>query len=240
MAVIDREDEIGAYNPGGGLASTPRPNDAARIRALIRSRYIGSDRTPSFTAPGAATLAGPKPFQAPPAMPNSGINVPGAVPGLPTVQDSSKVPPPPPTGYLSPDINYGKNFLGTLNDILRGFQSSGAYGPGVNQGILDAVRSLALGDAAASRAHNALVSQSLGVDPATAASYYLRSDLGSQGDVARAVNAASLGELTHQRDFGQQLLELLLGKQGPQNVYNPKNSAEAVTGILNSLAAFAR
>jgi hypothetical protein len=123
--------------------------------------------------------------------------------------------------------------MGSISEILKLFLSSGAFSPEANKGIMDATRERALGDAEANRQHAQLVAQSLGTDPATAASYALRSDLGSQGDVSKALSDASYGEATHQRDFGQQLLMGLLGIQGQQNSYKPGKSG---FDYLNELA----
>jgi hypothetical protein len=126
--------------------------------------------------------------------------------------------------------------MGSFSQLLREFLSTGTFDPGVNPDILGLVRSNALSDAQAGQAHNDLLAQSLGVDPATRASAALRSDLQGQGNVARAVSGATLEELTHQRDFGQQLLEALLGKQGAQNEYNPSKFdwGSVLTSLINA------
>jgi hypothetical protein len=127
--------------------------------------------------------------------------------------------------------------LGTLNSILRGGGAAGFYSPGPNQAILDAVREMALRDAQGSRDHAALVAQNLGTDPASAAANYMRADTEAQGGVARALSDASYGELTHQRDYIQQLLMLLLGHQGTQNAYNPTKGTDVVNSISGLVSA---
>lgn len=133
-------------------------------------------------------------------------------------------------------MNFGSGFFGTLNDILRNYLGSGAFSDKVNPAIMEGVRRNALSDAEANRQHAALMAQSLGADPATAASYALRSDLQSQGGVAKSLADASLGELTHQRDYGQNLLMALLGGQGTQNT--AKGGTTALDQILKIYGTF--
>src|SRR6185503_14148432 len=136
-------------------------SDPARIKSLIRQRYIPQAYAAPAPAPAPATAMATAPPTPPPTRPQA--------PGY-----------DPYVGGHSGE-NYGGGFFGTINSILRGGGGAGFYSPGPNQGILDAVREMALRDAQASRDHAALVAQNLGVDPASAAANYMRADTEAQG-----------------------------------------------------------
>lgn len=235
----------------GGLAGAGA--DANAIRALLRKRMLTTSQAPPYMsamapAPVAATAPAPAGSSMSSLfdMASGRFKRPGGIPGsLPSIQPQvpggQTATPPPPGGStwgdinqsgsgVPGDVNFGSGFFGTLNDILRNYLGSGAYSDKVNPAIMEGVRRNALSDAEASRSHNALMAQALGTDPATAASYALRSDLSSQGGVAKSMADASLGELTHQRDYGQNLLMALLGGQGSQNT--AKGGSTALDQLL--------
>jgi hypothetical protein len=201
-----------SFDPAQTPASsfgTPTGDAGSGLRALIRKRYMQtSSAGPSYATPAPASPAMPQPVAGPaPATPAAPPPLP-SYPGAPAIHDPGKA-------------DFGAGALGSISQLLREFLSTGTFDPGVNPDILSMVRSKALEDAQAGQAHHDLLAQSLGVDSATRGSAALQADLAGQGDVSRAVSGATLEELTHQRDFGQQLLEALLGKQGQQNVYDP-------------------
>lgn len=255
MSIID--DSIlggGSYGGGGSPGPPPPPgyvpptsssvsssigsSSGHRIRELIRKRYLGAPPPPP-------SVMGLQPFQTAAASPAAAAAPSptyrtGAGPtqaAVPTAAAPAAAAPAPAfSGYSDPGTaDYGAGLFGSLSSLLRGFQGAGTFAPGPNQAIMELVRALALQDAEAARARNALAAQSLGVDPATAASFALRSDLESQGGVAEALSRASLGELTHQRDFGQQLLLALLGRQGTQNAYNPQRATDVIGSVSGLL-----
>lgn len=245
---------------GGSLASSVAGgaiggagSEAAAVRALLRKRMLTTTTAPSYlsattptaTPPAAAAPAAGSSMSSLFDMASGRFRRPGATPGglFPPGGQAATPPPNPGTwgginesgSNVPSDVNFGSGFFGTLNDILRNYLGSGAFSDKVNPAIMEGVRRNALADADAARQRNALAAQALGADPATAASYALRSDLSSQGSVAKALSDASLGELTHQRDFGQNLLLALLGGQGTQN--SAKGGTTALDQILKVLAA---
>ena len=56
-----------------------------------------------------------------------------------------------------------------------------------------------------------MMGRTLGVDPSTASSYALQSDLNTQGGVADIMSNASLGVKNRQEDFARNLLTTFLG-----------------------------
>ncbi|HXU04935.1 MAG TPA: hypothetical protein VN903_28430 [Polyangia bacterium] len=237
-----------------GLA-TVGATDGDRIRGLIRQRYIPQP-APRVSLPDAtaSVTTGPSGVQMQPASRDRYAGMPAPAPAAPAAVTNWKNPgdiirPPVVAGApnwnrlnqsgnsLPGNINFGSGFMGTINDILRNYLGGGAYSDQPNQAILDSVLSLALGDAGAARDRAVLQAENLGSDPASMASYGAQADLQGQGDVAHALNSASLGELTHQRDFGQSLLMALLGGQGKQNEYNPTSGAQWVNAIANLVGA---
>lgn len=253
MSFLPLDDPSADSGPGGGAGFRPPPpppisapaqassplvqTSGDRLKALIRKRYLGA---PPSAAPGtAASVMGTLPFQAAPAAAApAAVAAPAAASGgighfTPPIGQPAPAGGNPftPGSERVPGVNFGGGFFGALNEILRGGYGSGAFSSQPNQAILDMVRSLALSDAEAARSRTALQSQSLGADPATAASYALQSDLESQHGVAEALSRAILGELTQGRDFTRTLLLSLLGKQGPQNVYDPTKSTEVLDTV---------
>ena len=244
----------GLSSLGGGVAGAA--GDSAAIRALLRKRMLTTSMAPPYlsaSAPApASSVSAPAP--APDGMPQAnslsslfdmasgrflrqrppgGVGGPGGVVGTvppPTVGPSTWGDTNESGSGVPRDVNFGSGFGGTLNDILRNFLGSGAFSDKVNPAVMEGVRRNALSDAEASRSRNALMAQALGADPASSASYALQSDLNSQGGVAKSLADASLGELTHQRDYGQQLLMALLGGQGTQN--QAKSGTTALDQIL--------
>ena len=210
---------------GGGVlgvssALTGGAGEAAALRALIRKRQLAARGVPYQPTPAAPTAA---PAPAPAAdslmgMPTGGSSwlqklsggggIVGAANGNGVPKDANGLPV---------DVNFGKGLEGTINGILREFLGTGAFGNKPNPAVMDLVRSKALLDAQGLRDHNALAAQALGADPATAASYALRSDLQSQGGVARALSDATLQQSSQAEDFGRQLLLALLGAKLERN-----------------------
>jgi hypothetical protein len=115
-------------------------------------------------------------------------------------------PNDPNSAPSSPWANGDNGFLQNLITILGRFNATGAFTPNGSSAVNNAVRSNAVGDAQAMLQRNKLAAQSLGTDPATAASYALQSDLRGQSDVSNAVNRSALEQLLGQQKFGQDLL----------------------------------
>lgn len=99
--------------------------------------------------------------------------------------------------------------LNKLYELLQNYSDFGSFSPEGNKGLMDSVRTGALADAEAIRQRNNLIGSNLGVDPSTAGSFALQSDLNSQGGVADALSAASRGVLERQDEFGKNLLSML-------------------------------
>lgn len=106
----------------------------------------------------------------------------------------------------------------TILDIIKQFRDAGFYSPEKNQALFDSVRSNAVGDAQALMQRNRLTAQSMGTDPATAASYALQSDLQGQGNVSDALNKTALQQLLNRENLSQDLLKTYLsGMLGRSN-----------------------
>src|SRR3990167_6319870 len=98
-----------------------------------------------------------------------------------------------------------------IREIMKLFAAGGSFSPGGSKALMDLTRSSALGDAEALRGRNQLIGRNLGVDPSTASSYALQSDLNTQGGVADIMSNASLGVQNRQEDFARNLLTTFLG-----------------------------
>lgn len=99
--------------------------------------------------------------------------------------------------------------LNQLYELLAKFGAGGSFSPEGSRLLMDTTRSEALGNAEALRSRGDLIARNLGVDPATAASFALQSDLNTQGGVADALNSAVTGNARAQDEFGKSLLEML-------------------------------
>lgn len=209
---------------GGGGAQ-----DAAALRTLLRKRLRGmlpgASMAPSYSTETAAGTRGPAATAGIADMlPGTGMfgfpgtSGAGAGTGASPTGGASEWfpeganPSGDPTISLNPWSGTGWDQSRTLNrlyDLLNQFGGAGAFSPEGNKGLMDSVRSGALDTAEALRSRGDLVARNLGVDPSTASSYALQSDLNTQGGVADALNTASRGVLERQDAFGKSLLELL-------------------------------
>lgn len=137
------------------------------------------------------------------------------------LQNKGKLPNQPAGGNTGVDESWKKlndwsgtgwdrsRTLNNLYELLQKYSDFGSFSPEGNKGLMDSARSGALADAEAIRQRNDLIGRNLGVDPSTAGSFALQSDLNSQGGVADALSAASRGVLERQDEFGKQLLGML-------------------------------
>lgn len=224
---------------GGGLLAgtvTAGPGgEAAALRALLRKRLLGARGAP-YQTPGAgptavptgseaiSTVGGPPPpnnlsglmslmrpgagrFDLRPAGGPSGTTDPGVIPPERRTGDTTD------RSYNDPRV---APFVGL--DLLIKFLQAGSLGPNPSGATLDAVRSEALGAADAARQRSELAAQSMDVDPATRASYALRTGLQGQSDVSRAMSDAVLKQLMAREGFGQDLLKQLIAGIQQQNV----------------------
>lgn len=216
---------------GGGM-----PQDSAALRMLLRKRLrgvlpgapAGSPGAPSYTDTASGTKGMAAPAGLMDMLKSSGMFGYGGGAGSLTGTSGNMGVSPGGTGAdwtpgganpsgdptidLNPWSGTGWDRSRTLNqlyELLNQYAGSGAFTPGGNKGLMDATRSEALSNAEALRGRGDLVSRNLGVDPATAASYALRSDLNTQGGVADALNTASRGVLERQDAFGKDLLSML-------------------------------
>lgn len=209
-----------AGGPFAGVAGGPGgPDGASLLRALLKKRLLGARGVP-YQVPGgpvsapapadtASNVMGLAPWQRGGASPlgpaPGGIQFPGGG------HDPGVIPEGQRTGDTT-DRSYGNPnvapFVGL--DLLIKFLQAGSLGPNPSGAILDSVRGRALDDAEAARSRSELAAQSLGADPATAASYALRAGLQGQSDVSKAVNNSVTDQLTARQDFGQRLLMQLI------------------------------
>lgn len=225
----------------GGLATTAGGNGDA-LRTLLRRRLRAPAATvPSYLAPADGKFsADTSGLSTNPTMTSfgrmpSGSRTPsgGGTPGRMTspMPVNPAISPPnsgggswdpndPNSAPDSPWANGDNGFLQNLITILGRFNATGAFTPNGSSAVMDAVRGNAADNAQALLSRNRLTSQALGVDPATAASYALQSDLRGQGGAADAVNDAALKQLLGQQEFGQDMLSTYLrgvfGMKGQQ------------------------
>lgn len=99
--------------------------------------------------------------------------------------------------------------LNELYKYANQFGQAGAFGPEGNQQLLEALRGEAMGNADALRRRAAMQADVSGLDPGQRAAYKMQTDLNTQGGVAQTLNAAKLGLLQNQQQFGQNLLSSL-------------------------------
>lgn len=221
-----------------GVSPTAMGGEGA-LRALLRKRLALPTASPSYlmpadgagmafadagARPGAAPLAG----SAPAATPASGGGFWGGVRqihGAPPIAPAGggggwgagELPPGSnPSG--DPNIELGdwsgsgwdrSRTLNKLYDLISKFGAGGSFSPEGSRLLMDTTRSEALGNAEALRGRGNLIASNLGVDPATAASFALQSDLNTQGGVADAMNSAVTGNARAQDEFGKSLLQML-------------------------------
>ncbi len=254
MAIFDVEDApkgggfggpIGGGGGGGGPGGTPgfgggslgfggptlgAGSEAAKLRAMLRKRMLGSRAVP-YQQPGGAQPAQPGGVAGLQAMvPGGGskfgpINTAG-MNGTSYALGASPAPsgPPPapapagPPGDLT-DRTYNDPrvapFVGL--DLLIKHLGAGNLGPNPSQNILDAIRGEALSNAEAGRSRMELAAQSMGADPASRASYGLQAGLKGQSDVSQALNSSVARQYEDRQKFAQQLLQQMM-----QAVYNER------------------
>lgn len=219
---------FGGGNSPGTFGSALTGGDSGALRALLRKRLALPTATPSYLTSdtGAATMDS-----------TTGVGQMSANSGMfggnliRLLQKQGKLPNQPaggntgadwtPTGANpSGDPTIGltdwsgtgwdrSRTLNNLYELLQKYSDFGSFSPEGNKGLMDSVRTGALADAEAIRQRNNLIGSNLGVDPSTAGSFALQSDLNSQGGVADALSAASRGVLERQDEFGKQLLGML-------------------------------
>jgi len=128
----------------------------------------------------------------------------------------------------------------SIQSILDAFRKAGFFDPTPNAAIMDATRSKAMGDAQALRQRNDLRAQSLGADPATAASYGLQSDLNTQGNVADIMSGTALQQLMGKQNFSEDMLKTylsgVLGRSGQSS--GGSDFGSILAGLGSIIAAF--
>ena len=210
----------GGFLTGGGLVSGPVAGagpggEAAALRALLRKRLLGTRATP--LASSQPNVMGLAPWQQRPA--GGGMVPGGGGPGGMRPPDAGVIPPGQRTGDTT-DRSYNDPrvapFVGL--DLLIKFLQAGSLGPTPGGLSLDVLRDTARSEAEAGRQRNDLIAQSMDVDPATRASYALRSGLQGQSDVSRSVNDAVAGDVASREAFGRQLLQQLIAGIQQQNI----------------------
>lgn len=239
----------------GGSPSIGSSPESAMLRSLLRKRLLGTRSTPyqqpgesvaSGGAPGApGGVQGLQPFQGmvngrqPTSSMLSPLGRPGAPPPAPATPGQH---PQPGIGPIQGDLTdrtYNDPrvapFVGL--DLLIKHLGAGNLGPNPSQGMLDALRSQALESSEAARSRGELAAQSMDVDPATRASYALRSGLQGQSDVSRSLNDVVANSYAERQKFAQMLLQQMIGGIQQQNVATSGRGGTDWGGILGGLGS---
>lgn len=203
LLLDDGEGEVQGFAWGGMV----RPQAGG-----MRQQALGAPRMPAGGLPGGGTTFGasPRPGAAPGAAytptrnryRQTGALTPGGT-------GASQVPGTDPWGGdpLAPGSqNPGDEWMARISQMLRDAGQFGAFSPQGSAGLLDAVRSEAMGNADALRRRSATNASLLGLDPGQRGAYAMQSDLNTQGGVANALNSAVREQLLGQQQFQQNML----------------------------------
>ena len=185
----------------------------------FRQQGLGTPRMPS--QPFAGGRMAPRPSMGG-GQPTGQPRAPQAPVGAPVMM--------PNTGNVTPQMSvpggqwqFGPGFGGSgdttganggiqsLYDLLNQYGQTGMFGPEGNPAMMRAVQEQATSNADAMRARQQNALQLGGMDPGQAAAMRQMGDLRGQGDVANALNAAQLGQLQAQDQFGRDLFKNVTG-----------------------------
>lgn len=201
----------------GGFQRQPQMASRAPRMPQVGQTVGGSGPRPGAAPMGVAGLLGgsgmfgtPKTLGQPGGQQSGPVGLPGGGTTGPSTIGTL------PGGFAAGNEYLGRGWdtnalLGSGYDLLRQFGGAGAFGPDGNPALLAALQSEAGGNADALRRRAATLADVSGLDPGQRASYAMQTDLNTQGDVANTLNAAKLGLLQNQQQFGQGLMSNLLG-----------------------------
>lgn len=210
----DEAGEVQGFAWGGMVRPQRAPGMALRAPQMPQNRVSGGGATLGMGAKQQAAPAGANPvgqmntaWQR--AQQSLGV---GGQTGPSQWTPPGSNPSGDPTISLNPWSGSGWDQSRTLNQLyglLSQFGGAGAFGPEGNQQLLAALQGEATQNADAMRRRAATQADISGLDPGQRASYAMQTDLNTQGDVAKTLNAAKLGLLQNQQGFGQDLLRQL-------------------------------
>ena len=185
---------------------------------------------PSTAQPSGVSPAGPT------APASAGPTLTGLVPTSPA-PSGNQLP-----SWLNPSIGGPLNQM--ANGLISGGQSAGVFSPNY---LYNLIRGQTLNDADAQRAHSAILSHFLGLDPGEASAAAVGADTAASGDVSKALTGAQIQGGEQYANFikslfGNQLsaedqvqLQKMLAAQQNQAMWG-QLAGGGLTGILKLLA----
>jgi hypothetical protein len=213
--LLDDEDGPEGY-AWGGMVQPRQPGMGLRAPRMPQNRFAGGGQSVGMGGKQMAAPAGANPIQQ--------LGTAWQRAGGGTMQPGGQTTGPsqwsPPGANPSGDPTIGLNdwsgsgwdrsrTLNQLYELLNQFGGAGAFSPEGNPQLLESLRGEAMGNADALRRRAAMQADVSGLDPGQRAAYKMQTDLNTQGDVAQTLNAARLGLLQNQQQFGQGLLSQL-------------------------------